>query len=89
MDGQIRQKGLYLAVSQAQGVFGSLSSKSNNYVELSNALQERFAPPNQTELYTVQLKDRKQTELGQDIWRLTSLAYPTAPADMRETLAKE
>ena len=93
-----KEKGLYLAVSlrgQAQGVFGNLSSKSNDYTELSNALQERFAPPNQTDLYRVQLKERRQrateslTELGQDIWRLINLAYPTAPADLRETLAKE
>lgn len=80
---------------QAQGVFGNLSSKSCDYKELSNALQERFAPPNQTELYRVQLKERKQratetlTELGQDIWRLTNLAYQLAPADLRQTLAKE
>lgn len=93
-----REKGLYLAVSlrgQAQGVFGNLATKSGSYKELSNALQERFAPPNQTELYRVQLKERRQratetlTELGQDIWRLTNLAYQTAPADLRETLAKE
>ena len=76
-------------------MFGNLASKSNDYAELSNALQERFAPPNQTDLYRVQLKERKQkateslTELGQDIWRLINLAYPTAPADLRETLAKE
>ena len=76
-------------------MFGNLASKSNAYAELSNALQERFAPPNQTDLYRVQLKERKQkateslTELGQDIWRLINLAYPTAPADLRETLAKE
>ena len=43
----------------------------------------------------MQLKERRQrateslTELGQDIWRLTNLAYQTAPADLRETLAKE
>ena len=93
-----KEKGLYLAVSlrgQAQGVFGNLSAKANDYFELSTALQERFAPPNQTELYRVQLKERRQkateslTELGQDIWRLTNLAYPKAPADLRETLAKE
>ena len=93
-----KEKGLYLAVSlrgQAQGVFGNLASKSSNYEELANALQERFAPPNQTELYRVQLKERRQratealTELGQDIWRLTNLAYPRAPSDVRETLAKE
>ena len=93
-----KEKGLYLAVSlrgQAQGIFGNLASKSSDYTELSNSLQERFAPPNQTELYRVQLKERRQrateslTELGQDIWRLINLAYQTAPADLRETFAKE
>ena len=59
------------------------------------ALEERFAPPNQTELYWVQLRERRQTAsetlsaMGQDIRRLTNLAYPTAPCDVRETLAKE
>ena len=39
------------------------------------ALEDRFAPPNQTELYRVQMNERRQraseslTELGQDIWR--------------------
>ena len=28
-------------------------------------------------------------ELGQSIRRLTNLAYPTAPGDVRDTLAKE
>ena len=74
-----KEKGLYLAVSlrgQAQGVFGNLSTKTNNYTELSRALQERFAPPNQTELYRVQLRERRQkatetlSELGKDIRRL-------------------
>ena len=93
-----KEKGLYLAVSlrgQAQGVFGNLADRSNDFNELTKALEERFAPPNQTELYRVQMKERRQraseslTELGQDIWRLTNLAYPTAPSDVRETLAKE
>ena len=59
------------------------------------ALEELFAPPNQTELYRVQLRERRQTAsetlsaMGQDIRRLTYLAYPTAPCDVRETLAKE
>ena len=76
-------------------MFGNLSPKSCNYDELAKALEGRFAPPNQTELYRVQLKERRQkaaetlTELGQDIWRLTNLAYATAPVDVRETLAKE
>ena len=92
------EKGLYLAVSlrgQAQGVFGNLSIQSKDYDMLVQALEQRFAPPNQTELYRVQLRERRQTAsetlsaLGQDIRRLTNLAYPTAPNDVRDTLAKE
>ena len=93
-----KQKGMYLAVSlrgQAQGVFGNIRNKSYEYTDLVKALEERFAPPNQNELYRVQLRERRQkaaetlSELGQDIRRLTNLAYPTAPQDLRETLAKE
>ena len=42
-----------------------------------------------------QLRERKQRatdslpELGQNIRRLTNLAYPTAPYDIMETLSKE
>ncbi|MES9884370.1 MAG: hypothetical protein ABW185_26280, partial [Sedimenticola sp.] len=91
-------KGLYLAVSlrgQAQGVFGNLSERTKDYNSLVKAIGERFAPPNQTELYRVQLRERRQkaseslSELGQDIRRLTNMAYPSAPADLKETLAKE
>jgi hypothetical protein len=45
------------------------------------------------ELYTIQLRERKQKasqilpELGQNIRQLTNLAYPIVPCDMRETLA--
>ena len=93
------EKGLYLAVSlrgQAQGVLGNLSGEElHNYDELVKTLSERFAPPNQTELYRAQLRERTKKateslpELGQSIRRLTNLAYPTAPFDVRETLAKE
>ncbi len=97
-DWSYADKGLYLAVSlrgQAQGVFGNLSERSKDYRSLVKALEERFAPPNQTELYRVQLRDRRQkaseslSELGQDIRRLTNMDYPSAPADLKETLAKE
>lgn len=93
-----RDKGLYLAVSlrgQAQGVFGNLADKSKDYKELVKALEDRFAPPHQTELHRSQLKERRQrasetlSALGQDIKRLVNLAYPTAPNEVRETLAKE
>ena len=93
------EKGLYLAVSlrgQAQGVLGNLPhSDRQDFDKLANSLEERFSPCNQTELYRAQLRERRQKameslpELGQDIRRLANLAYPTAPNDVRETLAKE
>ena len=92
------EKGLYLAVSlrgQAQGVFGNIATQLMDYDKVVKALEERFAPPNQTELYRVQLRKRRQTAsetlsaLGQYIRRLTNLAYPTAPCDVRERLARE
>ena len=92
-------RGLYLAVSlrdQAQGVLGNLpSALRRNFDALSMALEERFAPANQNELYRAQLKERRQKasenipELGQDIRRLTNLAYNSAPNDVKETLAKD
>ena len=49
----IEEKGLFLAVSlraQAQGVLGDLPEDTNrHYYVLVQALEERFAPPNQTE----------------------------------------
>jgi hypothetical protein len=90
---------MYLAVSlrgNAQGVLGNLPSyEQRDFLYLCKALEQRFAPDNQTELYRAQLRERKQhsveslPELGQDIWRLTNLAYPTASTDLKEILAKE
>ena len=92
------EKGMYLAVSlrgQAQGVLGNLPERlKRDYYSLLSALEERFAPANQKELYRAQLKDRRQKaseslpELGQDIRRLVNLAYHTAPHDVIETLAR-
>ena len=92
-------KAMYLAVSlrgQAQSVLGDLAGGvPKKYKELITALNERFSPPNQMELHRAQLRERKQRatnslqELGQSIRRLTNLAYPTAPYDVRETLSKE
>jgi hypothetical protein len=92
------EKGLFLAASlrgQAQGVLGDLPGDSSDYRYLVQALEERFAPPNQTELYRVQLRNRRirvvETipELGQSVRRLTNLAYPRAPTEVKETLAME
>ncbi|CAG2201552.1 unnamed protein product [Mytilus edulis] len=93
------QKGLYLAVSligQAQAVLGDLpKEKRQIFSDLVNALEERFAPSSQTELYRVQFKECRQKAsetlpgLGQSVRRLSNLAYPTAPLELRDTLAKE
>ncbi|CAC5382568.1 unnamed protein product [Mytilus coruscus] len=93
------QKGLYLAVSligQAQAVLGDLpKEKRQIFSDLVYALEERFAPSSQTELYRAQFKERRQKasetlqELGQSVRRLSNLAYPTAPLELRDTLAKE
>ncbi|VDI54542.1 Hypothetical predicted protein [Mytilus galloprovincialis] len=93
------QKGLYLAVSlieQAQAVLGDLpKEKRQIFSDLVNALEERFAPSSQTELYRVQFKELRQKVsetlpgLGQSVRRLSNLAYPTAPLELRDTLAKE
>ncbi|CAC5373136.1 unnamed protein product [Mytilus coruscus] len=94
-----QDKRLYLAVAlrgKAQGILGDLPiDKQQNYKALVNALEQRFAPPNQTELYRVQLTERRQKaseslpELGQSIRRLINQAYPTVPEDVRDTLAKQ
>ncbi|CAC5370310.1 unnamed protein product [Mytilus coruscus] len=93
------QKGLYLAVSligQAQAVLGDLpKEKRQIFSDLVYALEERFAPSSQTELYRVQFKERRQKasgtlpELVQSVRRLSNLAYPTAPLELRDTFAKE
>ena len=86
-DWRYNQKGLYLAVSlrgSAQGVLGNvLKGSKPDYQTLVRVLEERFAPPSQTELYRVQMRERHQKageslpELGQAIRRLTNLTYPT------------
>ncbi|CAG2248250.1 unnamed protein product [Mytilus edulis] len=93
------KKGLYLAVSlieQAQSVLGDLpKEKRQIFSDLVSALEERFAPSSQTELYRVQFKESRQKVndtlpgLGQSVRRLSNLAYPTAPLELRDTLAKE
>ncbi|VDI79260.1 Hypothetical predicted protein [Mytilus galloprovincialis] len=93
------QTGLYLAVSligQAQAVLGDLpKEKRQIFSDLVYALEERFAPPCQTELHWVQFKKCRQKAsdtlpgLGQSVRRLSNLAYPTAPLELRDTLAKE
>ena len=80
----------------AQGILVDLPiDKQQDYKSLVKALEERIAPPYQTELSRVQLTERRQKqakslpELGQAIGRLVTLAYPTVPENVRDTLAKQ
>ena len=93
------QQGLYLAVylsGLAQSVHSDVPlDMRKNYDVFVKALEDRVLPASQTELYRVQMKERRQKaseslpELGQSIRRLANLAYPSAPLDVKETLAKE
>ena len=77
-------KGLYLAVSlrgSAQGVLGNLPKGAKpDYRALMRALKERFAPPSQTKLYRVQMRERRQKagetlpEFEQAIRRLANVS---------------
>ncbi|VDI78911.1 Hypothetical predicted protein, partial [Mytilus galloprovincialis] len=87
-----QEKGLYLVTAlrgqaHRECLVIYLLRKEMDYTTLIKALQERFSPPNQTELYRVQLKERRQKaseslpELGQAIRRLVNKAYPNAPSE--------
>lgn len=94
-----KQKGLYLAASlrgQAQTVLGNMrQDNACAYRNLCEALEARFAPANQTELYRAMLREKRQKstetlpELGESIRRLTHLAYPSAPCEVTEMIAKD
>ena len=81
---------------QAKGVLENLpDGQRQDFDKLVRSLEKSFSPSNQTELCRTQLRERRQraaeslAELGQDIPCLANLAYPTAPNDAKETLAKE
>lgn len=92
-------KATYLAVSltgSAQAVLGDLERSSRtNYAELTSALAARFGTENQQEVFRASLKSRYRQrgetlpELAQAVRRLTRQAYPEAPQQLRETLARD
>ncbi|CAC5385728.1 unnamed protein product [Mytilus coruscus] len=80
----------------AQGIVTEIEPlKRFDYTYLVSALTSRFDPVNHENMYKVQMNSyyRKsgQTlpEMAQDIRRITSLAYPTAPVDIRNQLGKD
>ena len=60
-----------------------------------SALSARFEPVHQSELYRAKIKSRIRQrgesipELAQGIRKLVRLAYPSAPAEVREQLSKD
>ncbi|CAG2223289.1 unnamed protein product [Mytilus edulis] len=93
------EKALELATSlrgSAQSILTNLRPEMRtNFVQLTAALASRFQPENQAEMYRAQMKSkiRGRTEqipvLGQDIKRLVRLAYPSAPMEVRDYLARD
>lgn len=80
----------------AQGVITDIEpAKRFDYNYLVSALTARFEPVNQENMYKVQLNSfyRKSNqslpEMAQEIRRITRLAYPTAPVDIRNQLSKD
>jgi hypothetical protein len=75
---------------------GTLTDEvKNDFMRLTMSLTRRFNPENQSELYRVQLRNRVRLpdetlpELSQEIRRLVQLAYPAAPNQLIEMLAKD
>ena len=93
------QKGNYLATSlkgSALTVLGNLTTdRRQGYRALVGALKSRFRAAHQQELHHTKFKSRLRRceeslqELAEDIERLARLAYPFAPEDMKDLLAKE
>ncbi|KAK3726561.1 hypothetical protein QZH41_001965 [Actinostola sp. cb2023] len=92
-------KATYLAVSisgPAREVLGDLSSSERKrFSALTEALATRFGTENRTEMFRAAIKSRTRKsgeglpELAQAIRRLTCYAYPQAPSELREALAKD
>ena len=92
-------KAMYLATclkGQALSVFGDLDERARyDYNALTTALNRRFGSENREELNKTLLKSRQRKkgeslpELAQSIKRLTRYAYPDAPWEVQDSLAKD
>ena len=93
------EKATYLAVSLKGPALTVLSNipRDNlyNYSSLITALEARFGCAHQAELHRIKLKNRTRkreeslAELAEEMERLARLAYPEAPPEMLELLAKD
>ena len=93
------EKATYLAVSLKGPALTVLSNIPHdnlyNYSSLITALEARFGSAHQAELHRIKLKNRTRkreeslAELAEEVERLARLAYPEAPSEMLELLAKD
>ena len=93
------QKGNYLVTNlngSALTVLGNLATEMRqDYRTLVATLESRFGAAHQQELHRTKFKNRLRRceeslqELAEDIERWVRLAYPLAPEDMKDLLAKE
>jgi hypothetical protein len=93
------EKALELATclrGSAQGVLSDLRPEHRrSFLHLVASLNTRFQPDNQAEMYRAQMKNRLRkraeplSELSHDVKRLVRLAYPAAPMEVREHLARD
>lgn len=93
------QKGNYLATSlkgSALTVVRNLATETRqDYRALVAVLESRFGAAHQQEFHCTKFKSRLRRreeslqELAEDIEHLTRLAYPLAPEDIKDLLAKE
>ena len=88
----------YLGVSlrgAAQTVLYDFNAECKTYEELVKFLRNSFQPDEQEALYKVQLRNRRRlpgeslNDLAQAIRQLTRNAYPKAPVEWHETVAKD
>ncbi|CAC5390685.1 unnamed protein product [Mytilus coruscus] len=80
----------------AQGVVTEIEPlRRFDYNYLVSSLTSRFEPVNQENMYKVQMnsfyrkQDQTLPEMAQEIKRITRLAYPTVPIDIRNQLRKD
>ena len=93
------EKAIHLAVSvgdKARTTLGDLSTaERKDYKALTSALSSRFGTENRSEMFRATLKtrirkkDEPLPELAQSIKRLVRLAFPSAPANIRDTMAQD
>jgi transposase InsO family protein len=79
---------------RAQQILWDLpSDKLASYDLIRNTLRQRFGSEHQTELYKLELRNRRRgpreslSDVMQDVRRLMVLAYSAAPSDMWESVA--